>query len=102
MLVARLARSGGEKGVTQHVACARVVKVLDGVSKVTIGEAAEDGFAHFRGRPEMIVAAGDEQERTTNLLDGDGRARDGFTVAQARSEEIAKHYRPARYRDRKS
>src|SRR4029077_12328952 len=97
MAIARLARGGGEIRITQHVAGTRIVPVFDGVRETMIGQASKDGFAHFRGGPDVVIAPGDEHDRTANLLDGNCGARNSITIAQPREKQVAKHYWPSRH-----
>src|SRR4029077_4213143 len=97
MAIARLARGGGEIRITQHVAGTRIVPVFDGVREAMIGQASKDGFAHFRGGPDVVIAPGDEHDRTANLLDGNCGARDSIKIAQPREKQVAKHYWPPRH-----
>src|SRR5580704_13698083 len=75
MLIARDAGGDRQVGVAQHVAGMREVQMLGGVSAAVALEARDDRFTHFRGGPQVVIAAGNQQDRSANIFHGDCATR---------------------------
>src|SRR5580704_17485692 len=82
MLIARDAGGDRQVGVAQHVASMREVQMLGGVSAAVALEARDDRFTHFRGGPQVVIAAGNQQDRSANIFHSDCGALHSLATAQ--------------------
>src|SRR6202050_2571669 len=87
MFVTRVAGGDREGGIAQHVAGVREMQMFGSVAAAVALEARNDRFAHFRGGPQVVIAAGNQQQWAANIFHWDRGALDCIAIAQSGAKQ---------------